>query len=638
MTAAEKLDLLDTIGAAPADAVNAATALAQTAQAAATAAAASASSASGNAAAAVVSASAAATSASEAVAQAMAAQGSAINSASSATASASSAAASATSAAAAAMDASAAHAESTATAAALAGHTHALLMTQLERDKLGALPSAVQLIQDLAGKATAAQGSKADTAVQPAALVSKADLVGGKLDPLQLPDIAITDYLGAVATQAAMLALIGQRGDWCSRSDTGTVYIITGASPAVIGGWTQLAYPASAVQSVCGLVGAITAVQLATALAGLFATPAQGAKADSALQDIDGINAVLAVAAPAKLAVTQSLVSGDRILLTQKGAANGVATLGADSKIPAAQLPIFSNALLYAGGNLIANGNCYTGDVTNFAGWVYDISYTPGGASSAFKLPVSATYSSAIIGDQKISVVANKLIEFSTSMLLGSISGGNHSTGCLQYFYVNCFDTDGNEIGDAMGQTYAGSAKTTLALPLNPGDTTVTLTSAAGWAGAAAQWHQRAFKWWPFISAIGIYGYIEATGKVNLPYTYSRNTSVKTVSGGTWSSISGNVLTLSTATFPAGWTGPAIPAGTPVQNTEGGGARLYFSTLTYATPGEYTVLGTMSANSALSPTVVLFTGTAKIRIEGLLNFGGSGVSELRLGNVMLRYK
>jgi hypothetical protein len=119
--------------------------------------------------------------------------------------------------------------------------------------------------------------------VQPAALAAKADLIGGKLDPAQVPDIAIQQYLGVVATQAAMLALVGQAGDWCSRSDTGTVFIITG-SPAVIGGWTQLSYPASAVQSVCSLVGVITVAQLGAALAGLFASAAQGGKADTALQ------------------------------------------------------------------------------------------------------------------------------------------------------------------------------------------------------------------------------------------------------------------------------------------------------------------------------------------------------------------
>ena len=142
-------------------------------------------------------------------------------------------------------------------------HTHAGLMTPAERDQLASLPTGDALAQQMAAKAA---------------------LIGGKLDPSQLPDIAVIDYLGAVASQAEMLALVGQRGDWCSRTDTGTVYIITGANPAVIGGWTQLAYPAAAVQSVCGLVGVITVAQLGAALANLFASAAQGAKADSALQ------------------------------------------------------------------------------------------------------------------------------------------------------------------------------------------------------------------------------------------------------------------------------------------------------------------------------------------------------------------
>lgn len=435
------------------------------------------------------------------------------------------------------------------------------------RDALGLGPVATMM---LAEAQVAVSGDKIPLTQKGAANGVATLGADSKIPAAQMPDISIVDYLGQAASQAAMLALTAQKGDWCSRADTGTVFVCIG-TPTALAGWQQLAYPASAVQSVAGLTGAVTLAQLVTALSGQYASAAQGAN-------------------------------------------------------------------LYAGGNLIANGNCYTGDTTNFSGWGYDVTYTPAGASGAYKLPVSGTYSNLPIGDAKMSVVANKLLEFSASMLLGSISGGNHNSSCIQYFYVNCFDTDGNEIGDAMAQTYAGSAKTTLALPLNPGDTTVTLTSSTGWAGAAAQWHQRAFKWWPFISAAGIYGYQESSGKINLPYTYSRNTSPKMVAGGTYTSVSGNVLTLSTATFPAGWTGPSIPAGTPIQNTEGGGARLYFSSLTYAAAGEYVVSGTMSANGALSPTVVLFAGTAKIRIEGLLNFNGTGVSELRLGNLMLRYK
>ena len=89
------------------------------------------------------------------------------------------------------------------------------------------------------------------------ALAGKADLSGGKLVASQLPDIAVVDYLGTVANQAAMLALTGQKGDWAIRSDLGTVWIIVG-DPAVVTGWQQVAYPAAPVSSVAGKTGAVT--------------------------------------------------------------------------------------------------------------------------------------------------------------------------------------------------------------------------------------------------------------------------------------------------------------------------------------------------------------------------------------------
>jgi hypothetical protein len=96
------------------------------------------------------------------------------------------------------------------------------------------------------------------TAADKTALASKADLSFGKLDPTQLPDLSIVQFLGSVASQAAMLTLAGQYGDWCIRTDIGTVWVVTGANPAIIGGWTQLSYPTAPVTSVAGRTGAVT--------------------------------------------------------------------------------------------------------------------------------------------------------------------------------------------------------------------------------------------------------------------------------------------------------------------------------------------------------------------------------------------
>lgn len=78
-----------------------------------------------------------------------------------------------------------------------------------------------------------------------------------KVPASQIPDIAISEYLGAVADQTAMLALTGEKGDWCTRTDTGTNFIITGDNPTLIADWTELSYPTAPVTSVNGETGVV---------------------------------------------------------------------------------------------------------------------------------------------------------------------------------------------------------------------------------------------------------------------------------------------------------------------------------------------------------------------------------------------
>src|SRR6185312_12179427 len=60
---------------------------------------------------------------------------------------------------------------------------------------------------------------------------------GGKIPQAQLPAVALTDYLGPVNSQAAMLALVGQRGDWCSRTDRGTDWQLIGDDATQLANW-----------------------------------------------------------------------------------------------------------------------------------------------------------------------------------------------------------------------------------------------------------------------------------------------------------------------------------------------------------------------------------------------------------------
>ena len=80
----------------------------------------------------------------------------------------------------------------------------------------------------------------------------------GKIPQAQMPAVALTDFLGAVATQAAMLALVGQRGDWCTRTDKGTDWQLIADDPTLLANWRERTYPASPVSSVAGRTGAVT--------------------------------------------------------------------------------------------------------------------------------------------------------------------------------------------------------------------------------------------------------------------------------------------------------------------------------------------------------------------------------------------
>ena len=131
--------------------------------------------------------------------------------------------------------------------------------------------------------ATAAVTDFATPAALSAGLAAKADLVGGVIPTSQIPAAAISEYLGAVASQAAMLGLTGQRGDWCIRTDSGAgagAWMLAGEPSSLLANWVQVPMPAVPVQSVQGQVGAVV---LGPGDVGA-ATAAQGALAASAIQ------------------------------------------------------------------------------------------------------------------------------------------------------------------------------------------------------------------------------------------------------------------------------------------------------------------------------------------------------------------
>lgn len=81
-----------------------------------------------------------------------------------------------------------------------------------------------------------------------------------KIPAAQIPALALSDYLGTVASQVAMLALVGERGDWCIRSDTSSTWVVVGEPSSILGNWVQLP-SIGQVASVNGRTGVVTGLQ-----------------------------------------------------------------------------------------------------------------------------------------------------------------------------------------------------------------------------------------------------------------------------------------------------------------------------------------------------------------------------------------
>lgn len=160
-------------------------------------------------------------------------------------------------------------------------------------------------------------------------LAAKADLVGGLIPTSQLPAIAITEFKGAVASQAAMLALTGEKGDWAIRTDNSTTWIITGDTPSNISSWTQIQAPT-------GGGGAVTSVNGETGIVVLTAAEV-GARPDTwvpAIADVTGLTAALAGKVDTSRTINGHALTADITLTyTDVGAASAAQGAKADTAV-----------------------------------------------------------------------------------------------------------------------------------------------------------------------------------------------------------------------------------------------------------------------------------------------------------------
>lgn len=146
-----------------------------------------------------------------------------------------------------------------------------------------------------------------------------------KIPTAQLPPLAINDFLGTVASQAAMLALVGQRGDWAVRTDTDPdeAWAIVGDDPTQLASWQRF-----------GTFGGVLSVNGQT---GAVVLPVDGAAGTASLRTL-GNGATQAASGAALVAETTRATAAEALLLTpaQADAAYdplGAATAAAANKV-----------------------------------------------------------------------------------------------------------------------------------------------------------------------------------------------------------------------------------------------------------------------------------------------------------------
>jgi hypothetical protein len=204
----------------------------------------------------------------------------------------------------------------------------------------------------------------------------------------------------------------------------------------------------------------------------------------------------------------------------------------------------FTTTELVETDNLVTNANYELGNNTNFSGFT--------GWDNTEKAWYRTSGSSTVILSEYIPVQGNGLDTFDQYKIEAEFKQ-NSGTMSRYYFMIIPYDKNKHFIENKeVYERYSGT-RTTLAQPLENGDTTITLTSSSNWGNDnndSVSRYDEQFAIFP--------------DEHDYPdYTYSNIT-------GSYKSISGNVITLTTA-----WGGADYPAGTAIMNTSHGGTYAY---------------------------------------------------------------
>lgn len=251
------------------------------------------------------------------------------------------------------------------------------------------------------------------------------------------------------------------------------------------------------------------------------------------------------------------------------------------------------------GENLVTNGTGLRKSNYNFSTFTFvgsDAYFSTGSFQDA-------TFNTARSTDEAIPVDVNQRYRLSVS------ARQNPYVGARYYVGVSLIDADGFSI-IASHHMYKANTLTTLAAPLNPGDTVMYLTSAANWENggtAGVNTHLRSIILWNYVNSLG-YAFPALT--------YSRN-----YYGNMWDPGSVNTTT-NTITLRVPWAGPVVAAGTQLSNGSSGGTYKYITVNNVQFPNVWTnYTGTIEGVDLTGTNVdnKFAPGTAAIKILFLNN-------------------